>query len=55
TYVDLSLFQVIEGLNYSFPKAMTKRKAEYPGLLALSLCFYAIPGKTASRFAGNCS
>ena len=35
TYVDLSLFQVIEGLNYAFPKAMTKRKAEYPCLLAL--------------------
>ncbi|NKL34610.1 glutathione S-transferase [Rhizobium leguminosarum bv. viciae] len=35
TYVDLSLFQVIEGLTYAFPKAMAKRKAEYPGLLAL--------------------
>ncbi|MCH4550667.1 glutathione S-transferase [Rhizobium changzhiense] len=35
TYVDLSLFQVIKGLTYAFPKAMAKRKAEYPGLLAL--------------------
>ncbi|NNU36709.1 glutathione S-transferase [Rhizobium sophorae] len=35
TYVDLSLFQVIEGLTYAFPKAMANRKAEYPGLLAL--------------------
>lgn len=35
TYVDLSLFQVIEGLGYAFPKAMAKRRAEYPGLLAL--------------------
>ncbi|MGO7208452.1 glutathione S-transferase C-terminal domain-containing protein, partial [Rhizobium ruizarguesonis] len=35
TYVDLSLFQVIEGLTYAFPKAMTKCKAEYPALLAL--------------------
>ncbi|MBX5041988.1 glutathione S-transferase [Rhizobium lentis] len=35
TYVDLSLFQVIEGLTYAFPKAMAKRKAEYPALLAL--------------------
>ncbi|MGR9250097.1 glutathione S-transferase [Rhizobium leguminosarum] len=35
TYVDLSLFQVIAGLIYAFPKAMTKRKAEYPALLAL--------------------
>ncbi|MGO7215527.1 glutathione S-transferase [Rhizobium ruizarguesonis] len=35
TYVDLSLFQVIEGLTYAFPKAMTNRKAAYPALLAL--------------------
>ncbi|MBB3742246.1 glutathione S-transferase [Rhizobium sp. BK226] len=35
TYVDLSLFQVIEGLSYAFPKAMASRKADYPGLLAL--------------------
>lgn len=35
TYVDLSLFQVIEGLTYAFPNAMAKRKAEYPVLLAL--------------------
>ncbi|ACI59047.1 Glutathione S-transferase domain (plasmid) [Rhizobium leguminosarum bv. trifolii WSM2304] len=35
TYVDLSLFQVIEGLTYAFPKAMAKRKADYPALLAL--------------------
>ncbi|MDV4178425.1 glutathione S-transferase family protein [Rhizobium brockwellii] len=35
TYVDLSLFQVIEGLTYAFPKAMANRKAEYPALLAL--------------------
>lgn len=35
TYVDLSLFQVIEGLTYAFPKAMDKRKADYPALLTL--------------------
>ncbi|OWV70385.1 glutathione S-transferase [Rhizobium sp. R634] len=35
TYVDLSLFQVIAGLRYAFPKAMAKREAEYPGLVAL--------------------
>lgn len=35
TYVDLSLFQVIEGLTYAFPKAMAKRKADYPALLTL--------------------
>ncbi|RFB84754.1 glutathione S-transferase [Rhizobium leguminosarum bv. trifolii] len=35
SYVDLSLFQVIEGLTYAFPNAMAKRKMEYPALLAL--------------------
>ncbi|EJZ19152.1 glutathione S-transferase (plasmid) [Rhizobium sp. Pop5] len=35
TYVDLSLFQIVEGLTYAFPKAMANRKAEYPALLAL--------------------
>ncbi|WHO76288.1 glutathione S-transferase [Rhizobium sp. BT03] len=35
SYVDLSLFQVVEGLTYAFPNAMAKRKAEYPVLLAL--------------------
>ncbi|ARM91712.1 glutathione S-transferase protein (plasmid) [Rhizobium sp. CIAT894] len=35
TYVDLSVFQVIEGLSYAFPNAMASRKAEYPALLAL--------------------
>lgn len=33
TYVDLSLFQVVEGLRYAFPRAM--REAEYPLLLDL--------------------
>ena len=35
TYVDLSIFQVIEGLTYAFPKSMAKCRAKYPGLLAL--------------------
>ncbi|MBX4934801.1 glutathione S-transferase [Rhizobium bangladeshense] len=35
TYVDLSLFQVIEGLTYAFPNAMANSMAEYPALLAL--------------------
>ncbi|PDT04663.1 glutathione S-transferase [Rhizobium chutanense] len=35
TYVDLSIFQVVEGLRYAFPKAMASRKAEYPALFAL--------------------
>jgi len=35
SYVDLSMFQVIEGLRYAFPKAMRRIEAGYPGLVAL--------------------
>jgi glutathione S-transferase len=35
TYVDLSLFQAVEGLSYAFPRAMAGFAARYPGLAAL--------------------
>ena len=35
TYVDLSLFQMIEGLRYAFPKAMRALEPRYPKLVAL--------------------
>jgi glutathione S-transferase len=35
TYVDLSLFQVLEGLRYAFPKAMKGSEKTYPLLQAL--------------------
>ncbi|TNM61384.1 glutathione S-transferase [Aliirhizobium smilacinae] len=35
TYVDLSLFQVMEGLHYAFPKAMKALVKDYPKLSAL--------------------
>jgi glutathione S-transferase len=35
TTVDLSLFQVSEGLSYAFPRAMAKFAAHYPALAAL--------------------
>ncbi|MBB3660937.1 glutathione S-transferase [Rhizobium sp. BK650] len=35
TYVDLSLFQIIEGLIYAFPKAMSRYSSKYPLLAAL--------------------
>ena len=35
TYVDLSLFQIVEGLRYAFPKRMTAFEKEIPGLIAL--------------------
>ncbi len=35
TYVDLSLFQIVEGLVYAFPKAMSSYRSSYPLLAAL--------------------
>jgi glutathione S-transferase len=35
TYVDLSLFQIVEGLRYAFPKRMTKFEREIPKLVEL--------------------
>ncbi len=35
TYVDLSAFQVIEGLRYAFPNAMTRFEPKIPKLVAL--------------------
>jgi glutathione S-transferase len=35
TYVDLSIFQIIEGLRYAFPKRMKRFEKKVPGLLAL--------------------
>ncbi|MDB5748897.1 MAG: Glutathione S-transferase [Massilia sp.] len=34
TYADLSLFQVLEGLAYAFPKALARALAEHPNLAA---------------------
>jgi glutathione S-transferase len=35
TCVDLSLFQLIAGLRYAFPRAMARGEASWPGLIAL--------------------
>ena len=35
SYVDLSMFQVIEGLRYAFPRAMARRASRIPRLVAL--------------------
>jgi glutathione S-transferase len=35
TYVDLSIFQIIEGLRYAFPKRMKRFEKKVPGLVAL--------------------
>lgn len=35
SYVDLSLFEIIEGLRYAFPKRMKRFERKIPGLIAL--------------------
>ena len=35
TYVDLSLFQIVEGLRYAFPRRMKAFEKEIPGLIEL--------------------
>ena len=35
TYADLSLFQMVEGLRYAFPRAMKRIEAQVPKLVAL--------------------
>ena len=35
SYVDLSLFQMIAGLRYSFPRTMARMEPDYPRVLAL--------------------
>ena len=34
-YVDLSLFQIVEGLRYAFPKRMKRFEKKIPGVIAL--------------------
>ncbi|TWI66307.1 glutathione S-transferase [Pseudoduganella lurida] len=36
TYVDLSLFQLVEGLRYAFPNTMTALEPQWPHLVALA-------------------
>ena len=35
TYADLSIFQIIAGLRYAFPKTMARSEKKYRGLVAL--------------------
>ncbi|MGE6782066.1 glutathione S-transferase [Ensifer adhaerens] len=47
TYVDLSLFQVIEGLRYAFGKAMRHYEESYPNLMKLHASVKARPNIAA--------
>jgi glutathione S-transferase len=44
TYADLSIFQLIEGLRYAFPRAMKGIEREIPGLVELREKVAARPG-----------
>ena len=43
TYADLSLFQVIEGMRYAFPRAMKRIEADIPRLVALHGSLSTLP------------
>ncbi|WP_395401233.1 glutathione S-transferase [Pseudoduganella sp. UC29_106] len=47
SYVDLSMFQLISGLRYAFPKTMAKLELEWPGLVALHAMVAARPNIAA--------
>lgn len=47
SYVDLSLFQVVEGLRYAFPRAMAAVEPKAPGVIALRDRVAARPGVAA--------
>lgn len=58
TYVDLSTFQLIEGMRYAFPKAMLRAEPNYPRLVALHDRVAGLPRIAAylaseRRIAGN--
>lgn len=46
-YADLSLFQVVEGLRYAFPRWMHKHEGKYPKLIALRDRVAALPKITS--------
>ncbi|MGZ3456939.1 MAG: glutathione S-transferase C-terminal domain-containing protein, partial [Archangium sp.] len=43
TYVELSVFQLLEGLDYAFPKAFKRLTPRIPGLMALRARIAARP------------
>ncbi len=47
SYVDLSMFQVVAGLRYAFPKAMARLERDYPGLAGLHARVAQLPAVAA--------
>ena len=52
TYVDLSMFQLIEALRFSFPRALSHLEGDVPGLIALHARIAARP-KVAAYLAST--
>ncbi|MCP3465159.1 glutathione S-transferase [Bradyrhizobium sp. CCGUVB23] len=53
TYADLSLFQIVDGLRYAFPKRMRAFEKEIPGLVALRERVAARPNIKAYLASGR--
>src|SRR5512140_684913 len=47
SYVDFTMFQLLEGLRFSFPRTMQRAEASYPGLVALHDRIAGRPGIVA--------
>lgn len=54
SYVDLSMDQVLRGLDYAFPRAFAHWSTEIPGLLALRDRVDALPNIAAYRKSPRC-
>jgi glutathione S-transferase len=53
SYADLSLFHLIEGLRFAFPKRMKTQEADLPGLVRLHGAVAEIPGIAAYLKSGR--
>ena len=54
SYVDLTLAQILRGLDYAFPKALAHYRETIPGLLALRERVDALPAIAAYRASSRC-
>ena len=53
TYADLSLFHLVEGLRFAFPKRMAAVARDFPGVLALHEAVAALPELRAYLASGR--
>lgn len=53
SYADTSLFQVVEGLRFAFPRRMRALEGEYPGVVAVRDRVAAVPGVAGYLASGR--